>query len=79
MLKIREGYYAQNLEKEECKTCCKEFIVGYEDKISQKSSNLHCPFCGSKNTCWSSRTEDKDIEEIEEILGCLHLYKEVEE
>lgn len=81
MIKIADNYYAQNLEKNECYSCGKQFIVGLEDKEEIKKENLHCPFCGSTSTGWTSCTTDEILTEFNDygLLGCSHIYMDKDE
>lgn len=76
MIEIAENYYAQNLEKHECISCGKQFIVGLEDREESLKENLYCPFCGSNVTGWTSSTTDEVLEELNDCggLGCTHIY-----
>ncbi len=79
MIKIADNYYAQNLDKNQCCLCGKEFIVGLEDRKDKKS--LYCPFCGSLVTESIVETTDEILTEFNDygLLGCSHIYMDMNE
>jgi len=76
MLKIRDGYYQDNLVNYECESCSKSFIVG-EELVKDCSIEIVCPYCRCGYVMKKSWTEDHMLEEMS--LGCVGIYFEREE
>lgn len=67
-----DGFYQDNLEKYECNSCNKTFIVGRELLKQSKLKEPFCPYCKASGAEWRSGTEDEQLEELG--LGCIGLY-----
>lgn len=62
-----------NLEKHECSSCGKQFIIGTELLDDEKTSCPYCRACGTDKSVW---TEDEDLRETSMDLGCLSIVKD---
>jgi len=60
------------MDKYECESCGKEFIVGKE--LCQQEPM--CPYCKSGDTHWMSGTEGEHLEDLASEMGCLAIYKD---
>ena len=81
MIKLAETFYAQNLEKNECYSCGRQFIVGLEDRKETGKEKICCPFCGSIETKSIAETTDEILTEFYDygLLGCSHIYMDMDE
>lgn len=77
MIKIRDGYYQDNLVNYECLDCGKQFIVGEESLEECDAESPNCPYCGGQYVMKKSWTDDEMLEEMS--LGCIGIYLEKEE
>ena len=69
-----EGLYFDNHEKYECLSCWQSFIIG---KNLLKASNRKtpiCPYCGSIYTDSDVGSDDSELPELSDDLGCLGIY-----
>ncbi|MDU7031186.1 MAG: hypothetical protein E6357_26365 [Clostridiales bacterium] len=69
-----EGYYIENHEKYECNDCGKTFIVGVESLSDCPPGYPMCPYCGQHNVERIVWTDDENLEELADGMGCLAIY-----
>lgn len=70
----KKGYYIDNHEKYNCLDCGKDFIVGKELLKSCRHGYPVCPYCGSDIVEDIAGTDDEQLEELADIMGCLWIY-----
>jgi len=66
-----KGYYIDNHEKYECLSCKNEFIIGSNILRTSNRKTPICPYCGSIHTDSIVYTDDDELEELSNELGCL--------
>lgn len=65
------GHYIVNHEKHECLDCGKHFIVGKELLVDCSEGFPICPYCGKNHVECVAWTEDRQLEELDNNMGCL--------
>lgn len=74
-----EGHYIDNHEKYNCLECGKDFIVGKKFLENCLPGYPICPYCGSKYVKNTVRTDEIQLEEFADFIGCLGIYIDGEE
>lgn len=73
-----EGHYIDNHKKYECRDCGKQFIVGEKLIEDCPPGFLVCPYCGQCNVECVVWTEDSQLEELGDYMGCLAICVDIE-
>lgn len=74
----QEGHYIDNHEKYNCLECGKDFIVGKKLLESCQPDYPICPYCGSKYVEGIVGTDEEQLEELADFMGCLGIYVDEE-
>lgn len=69
-----EGFYIDIHEKYHCFLCSKDFIAGKELMKSSSKGAPFCPYCGHGGAEVVVSTEEDQLEELADDLGCLGIY-----
>lgn len=73
-----DGFYIDNHKKYKCLDCEKEFIIG-EKLLEECPPNYPvCPYCGQNNVECTVWTEDEELPQLANDLGCLAIYVDEE-
>lgn len=74
-----EGHYIDIHTKYSCLDCGKDFIVGEKLLENCQPGYLVCPYCGSKYVEDVVGTEEDQLEELADFMGCLGIYVDLDE
>lgn len=74
----KKGYYLDNHVKYNCFECSKDFIIGKRLLEGCSSGYPICPYCGSRYIEAIVETDEDQLEEIADCMGCLGIYVDEE-
>lgn len=73
-----EGHYIDIHTKYNCLDCGKDFIVGEKLLENCPPGYPVCSYCGSKYVEDMVGTEEDQLEELADFMGCLGIYVDTE-
>lgn len=73
-----EGHYIDNHKKYECWDCGRHFIVGEKSLEDCPPEFPICPYCGQRNVECVVWTEDSQLPELDDYMGCLAICIDLE-